>query len=141
MLEIKDLKVLVVEDNFQAMNLVKSMLSDLGINQVYTAKDGGDALQFLGNCDDLLDVVLCDWNIPKLTGLDVLRQVRTVDPDLPFVMITGAADADSVIAAKSSGVTAYIAKPFSQDELKRKLKLVLRVVNSRQSYTPPGERV
>lgn len=135
MMEIKDLRVFVVEDNFQAMNLVKGMLSDLGISQVYTAKDGGEALTFLGNCDDLLDLVLCDWNMPKLSGLDVLRQVRTVDPDLPFIMITGAADSDSVIAAKTSGVTAYIAKPFSQDELKRKLKLILRLINARASIT------
>jgi two-component system, chemotaxis family, chemotaxis protein CheY len=133
MIELKDLRVFVVEDNFQAMNLVKGMLSELGISQVYTAKDGGEALTFLGNCDDLLDLVLCDWNMPKLTGLDVLRQVRTVDPDLPFIMITGAADSDSVISAKASGVTAYIAKPFSQDELKRKLNLILRLINSRAS--------
>jgi DNA-binding NtrC family response regulator len=71
--------------------------------------------------------------MPKLSGLDVLRQVRTVDPDMPFVMITGAADSDSVTAAKTSGVTAYIAKPFSQDEQKKKLKLVLRILNSRAS--------
>jgi AmiR/NasT family two-component response regulator len=50
-------------------------------------------------------------------------------------MITGTADSDSVIAAKTSGVTAYIAKPFSQDELKRKLKLILRLINARASIT------
>ena len=73
--------------------------------------------------------------MPKLSGLDVLRQIRTVDPDMPFIMITGAADSDSVIAAKTSGVTAYIAKPFSQDELKKKLKLILRLIIARASIT------
>ena len=128
---IEGLRILVVEDSFEAMNLIKGMLADLGIHEVYTAKDGVEALDFLGSCDDLIDVVLCDWNMPRMTGVEVLRQVRTVDPDMPFVMVTGAADQRSVVEAKGSGVTAYLVKPYSANELAKKLGLVARMLRAR----------
>ena len=124
----KDLKVLVVEDNFQATTLIKGMLQDLGLNQVYTAKDGKEALDFLGACDDLVDVVLCDWKMPRMTGLELLQQIRTVDADMPFVMITAMADRDAVMAARSRGVTAYIRKPYSMEQIAKKLRVVARLV-------------
>ena len=131
-IELKDLRVLVVEDSFQAVALIRGMLTDFGITQIYTAKDGKEALDFLGTCDELIDVVMCDWNMPRMSGLEVLRQVRTVDPDMPFLMVTGAADPDSVLAAKSNGVTAYIAKPFSANILKKKLNVVARLLSVRR---------
>ena len=131
-IELKDLRVLVVEDSFQTIALIRTMLSDFGITQIYTAKDGKEALDFLGTCDELIDVVMCDWNMPRMSGLEVLRQVRTVDPDMPFLMVTGAADPDSVLAAKSNGVTAYIAKPFSANVLKKKLNVVARLLSVRR---------
>ena len=131
-IELKDLRVLVVEDSFQTIALIRTMLTDFGITQIYTAKDGKEALDFLGTCDELIDVVMCDWNMPRMSGLEVLRQVRTVDPDMPFLMVTGAADPDSVLAAKSNGVTAYIAKPFSANVLKKKLNVVARLLSARR---------
>ena len=128
---VDELRVLVVEDSFEAMNLVKGMLADLGIHEVYTAKNGMEALDFLGSCDDLIDVVVCDWNMPRMTGIELLRQLRTVDPDMPFVMVTGAADQRSVIEAKGSGVTAYLVKPYSANELAKKLGLVARMLRAR----------
>ena len=65
-MEFKEMRVLVVEDNFEAMNLLKHMLTSMGIAQAFTAKDGKEALDFLGMCDDLIDLVICDWNMPKL---------------------------------------------------------------------------
>lgn len=124
---VNELRVLLVDDNADAVRLIRSMLMDLGINQVFVANDGRQALDFLGECDDLIDVVLCDWRMPHLTGLDVLRQLRTVDPDCPFIMITGSADADSVSRARESGVTAYIRKPFSAGQLEKKLRVVARL--------------
>ncbi|MCH8997275.1 MAG: response regulator [Proteobacteria bacterium] len=128
---VDELRVLVVEDSFEAMNLVKGMLADLGIHEVYTAKNGMEALDFLGSCDDLIDVVVCDWNMPRMTGIELLRQLRTVDPDMPFIMVTGAADQRSVIEAKGSGVTAYLVKPYSAKELTKKLALVARMLRAR----------
>ena len=61
----------------------------------------------------------------------MFRQVRTVDPDMPFVMVTGAADQRSVVEAKGSGVTAYLVKPYSANELAKKLNLVARMLRAR----------
>ena len=57
-----------------------------------------------------------DWNLPHVSGLELLRQIRASDPDLPFLMVTGASDRESVIVAKENGVTGYLAKPYSQDQ-------------------------
>ena len=127
--DISELRVLLVDDSTEAISLVRAMLMELGINQVFTAKDGRQALDFLGDCDDLIDVVLCDWRMPRMSGLEVLRQLRTVDPDCPFIMITGSADADSVSRARESGVTAYIRKPFSAEQLEKKLRVIARLNN------------
>ena len=130
-IKLEDLRVLVVEDSHEALMVIKNMLQDYGINQVFTAKDGKQALEFLGEWDNLVDIILCDWNMPNITGLQLLQQLRTVDPDIPFLMITGVADMVSVLEAKSLGVTSYIRKPFSKDELLRKLQVVLRLLAHR----------
>lgn len=123
-----EMRVLAVEDNFTALNLLRSMLSDIGVNQVFTAKDGKEALEFLGAAEDMIDVVLCDWKMPRMSGLDLLQQVRTVNPDIPFVMVTGNADKESILAAKNVGVTSYIAKPYSSKHLEKKLRAIARIV-------------
>ncbi len=127
------LRVLLVEDSFQSMNLTKGMLHDLGITQIFTAKNGVEALNLLGTFDgeDFVDVVLCDWNMPEMNGMELLRQVRSCDPDLLFIMITGEADKASVVEAKAFGVNGYIKKPFSSDELRKKLAVAARIINHR----------
>ncbi len=127
------LRVLLVEDSFQSMNLTKGMLHDLGITQIFTAKNGVEALNLLGTFDgeDFVDVVLCDWNMPEMNGMELLRQVRSCDPDLLFIMITGEADKASVVEAKAFGVNGYIKKPFSSDELRKKLAVATRIINHR----------
>jgi len=129
--DIRDLRVLVVDDSVEAVNLIRAMLQELGLNQVFISKDGKDALDFLGACDDLVNVILCDWNMPRLTGIELLRQVRSVDPGFPFIMVTGAADLEAVKEAKANGVTGYILKPFSARELQKKLRAVARLLAAR----------
>lgn len=129
------LKVLLVEDNFQALNLAKEMLTAMGVTQIYTARNGTEALEFMGafDDDDMINVVLCDWKMPGMSGLDLLQQIRTADPDIPFLMITGTADLQSVSEAKAAGVTAYIRKPYSADELRSKLSVIARIVEHRKT--------
>jgi CheY-like chemotaxis protein len=125
--DLQSMRILVVDDNTAALQLIKSMLQDLGLPQVFLAKDGKEALDFMGFCNETTDLVLCDWNMPRMTGLELLKQVRAVNPDLPFLMITGTADLQSVMEAKGSGVTGYIKKPFSADELRKKLNVIARI--------------
>lgn len=133
-MKISDTRVLVVEDDTEAMTLLRQMLNSMGIDQVIAAKDGKEAQDLLGACDeigDLVDLIICDWNMPKMTGLDLLRQVRTVSADIPFLMVTGASDEANVLDARSSGVTAYIVKPFSHEQLEKKLSVIHRMMSVR----------
>lgn len=123
-----DIKALIVEDQAEARVMLKDMLSDMGVTQIFESKDGREALNFIDAAFDFVDVIVCDWNMPSLNGVELLRQIRTVFPDLPFLMVTGRNDIDSVIEAKSSGVTAYISKPFSSAQLEAKLRIVLKRV-------------
>ena len=124
---IEKMKILVVDDQPDIRAMVRGILSDMGITQIFEASDGREALSFTDAAIDMIDVVICDWNMPKLTGIDLLRQMRTVMPKMPFLMLTGRGDLDSVAEAKSCGVTAYIRKPFSPANLEIKL----RVINSK----------
>ncbi|MDO8288354.1 MAG: response regulator [Parvibaculum sp.] len=134
----KDLRVLVVEDSPEAMKLLTYFLSDLGIDHVHPANCGRDALTFLDLCGEMIDVVLCDWKMPDMSGLDVLKQIRGACMDIPFLMVTGSAGITDVSLAKSHGVTAYIKKPYSRDELAKKLSVVARLVRANNPNRAPG---
>lgn len=130
---LEGLGVLCVEDSQEMRKILQGMLTDIGIHQVFMAKDGVEALLFLGDCGDMIDMVLADWNMPFMDGAELLRQVRSADPDVPFVMITGRADKESVLEARNSGVSGYIAKPFSAEQLEKKLGAVARLAAARAS--------
>jgi len=125
-LQLEDLKILLVEDQHEARCMMRQMLAERGITQVFEAPDGRDAMTFLDSAYDYINLVICDWNMPKMSGVEFLRQIRTVDPNLPFLMITGRTDIESVVEAKSSGVTGYIRKPFSPVQLEEKLKVIMQ---------------
>ncbi len=127
---IKHLKVLIVDDQLEVRSMLRGMLSELGISQIFEASDGKEAMQFTDNAMDMIDVVICDWNMPKMTGIELLRQMRSVYPDVPFLMVTGRSDMDSVTQAKASGVTAYIRKPFSPAHLEIKLRVIKSKIDS-----------
>jgi len=120
-LNLKKLRVMVVEDQPDTSKMIKQMLMEIGITQVYTSPDGQKALEFMDSADDFVDLIMCDWNMPRVTGIELLRQLRTVYPDLPFLMVTARGDFESVVVAKEAGVSGFIRKPFSIDELRQKL--------------------
>jgi len=122
---LKDLKVLIVEDQGEARAMIRNMLGEFGITQMFEANDGKEALDFIDSAFDFIDMIVCDWNMPSMSGVELLRQLRSVDPDMPFLMVTGRGDLESVVEAKSSGVTGYIRKPFSSKELEAKLRIIL----------------
>ena len=122
---LSDLNVLVVDDEAAMTRLVKMTLTDLDVSQVFTAKDGRQAIALLGELDDI-DIVICDWNMPHMSGLELLQQVRTMDRDMPFIMLTGRVDINSVKEAKDLGVSDYLGKPFTPDALKQKLTRLAR---------------
>ncbi len=121
---IQRLKILVVEDRQDTRAMLRNMLSELGITQIYEATDGREGLEFIDIAPDMVDIVICDWNMPRMAGIDLLRQIRSADPQMPFVMVTGRSDMASVSEAKGGGVTAYIRKPFSPNQLEAKLRVI-----------------
>ena len=122
--EFKGLKILLVDDNQDARTMLRDMLSELDIMQVFEAPEGGQALKFIDAAFDPMDIIICDWNMPGMSGVEFLRQIRTVYPELPFLMVTGRSDLDSVVEAKTSGVTGYITKPFSKSQIEAKLRII-----------------
>jgi two-component system chemotaxis response regulator CheY len=120
-LDLSDLTVLIVDDEATVTRLAKTMLNDLAIAQVFVANDGREALDFLGLFEEDIDVIVCDWNMPRMSGFELLQQVRTVDPNMPFVMLTGRNDMDSIVAARDQKVSSYLLKPFSQEQLAQHL--------------------
>ncbi|NNE82402.1 MAG: response regulator [Alphaproteobacteria bacterium] len=127
------LRILLVDDSPQSLKMTTRMLHDMGTTQVFTAKNGVEALQLLSSFDDedIVDLVLCDWNMPKMDGMELLRQIRTCEPDLLFIMVTGQANYSAVAEAKAFGVNGFIKKPFSLDELRKKLKVASRIIAHR----------
>ena len=124
--KLTDLRVLLVDDQMESRSLLRNMLSELGVSQVFDAPDGKEALSFLDNAFDFIDMIICDWNMPHMSGVELLRQLRTVNAETPFLMVTGRGDLDSVTEAKTSGANGYILKPFSATQLEAKLRILLR---------------
>ena len=122
----KNMSVLLVEDDNNTRATVRAMLWEMGISQVFEARDGREAMTHLDAVDHVdIGLVICDWNMPYNTGLEVLMEVRGRYPDLSFLMITGRADTNSVIDARNAGVNGYIRKPFSMKELEQKILSIL----------------
>lgn len=124
------LRVLLVEDQGESRALLRGMLSELGITQVYEAPDGKTGLQFMDSAFDFIDLILCDWNMPMMSGIEFLRQLRGAGVDIPFMMITGRSDHSSVLEAKNFGVDGYIRKPYSSVQIEAKLRIMAQRIKA-----------
>ena len=123
------LKILVVDDATFTRDLVKKQLRDhLPGVEIFEAPDGVRALVVMKH--NPIDIILSDWEMPLMTGEDLLRQVRATPEgaSTPFVMITSRGDRDHVVKAVQAGVSDYITKPFSAEELLRKVHKQLKVI-------------
>ena len=127
------LRILLVDDSGQSLSLTKDMLLDLGVTQIYTAQNGVEGLDVLASFDEdnFIDAVLCDWNMPEMNGIELLRKIRRQDEKLLFIMITGQVDNTSLAEAKAVGANGFLKKPFLSDDLRKKLTVVSRIINQR----------
>lgn len=117
-------RILVVDDYKTMIRIVKNLLKQLGFTDVDEATDGSSALEKLRTSK--FDLVISDWNMEPMTGLELLKEVRADDglKNLPFIMITAESKTDNVIEAQKNGVSSYIVKPFNAQTLKQKLEAV-----------------
>ncbi len=121
-----DLTVLIVDDSRIMRNTVKGMFTDMHLQCTFVeASDGEAALEQLSMCK--VDLVLLDWNMPKLSGIDFLKKVRAMDnyKNLPIVMVTSESAKYNVIEALKSGATDYLTKPVNSGIFKEKLSKIL----------------
>lgn len=121
----KDMEILVVDDYATMRRIMKNLLIQLGFRNVSEAVDGGDALGKLRI--KAAGLVISDWNMEPMTGLQLLKEVRSDAKlkDLPFIMVTAESKTDNVVAAKQAGVSNYIVKPFNAETLKTKMQSVI----------------
>ena len=122
----KDILILAVDDMESARAVVKSHLQGLGFTNVIEAQDGQQALDMLKDMNEIgspVELLISDWAMPNLTGLDFLIRVRATPQfaELPFLMVTAEGDAPQVVKAIQAGVTDYIVKPFSSELFHKKL--------------------
>jgi len=121
----KNMNVLIVDDYKTMLRIVRNLLKQLGFNNVDEATDGSMALQMLRV--GAYGLIISDWNMEPMTGLQLLREVRADAKlkDTPFIMVTAESKTENVIAAKEAGVSNYIVKPFNAETLKGKMVSVL----------------
>jgi two-component system chemotaxis response regulator CheY len=120
-----NMSILIVDDYKTMLRIIRNLLKQLGFNNVDEATDGSMALQKLRDKD--YGLVISDWNMEPMTGIQLLREVRADSQlkGLPFIMITAESKTENVVAAKEAGVNNYIVKPFNAATLKTKLSSVL----------------
>jgi len=119
---ITNMNVLIVDDYKTMLRIIRNLLKQLGFNNVDEALDGTQALELMKHKH--YGLVISDWNMEPMTGIDLLQAVRANDDkhkDVPFIMVTAESKTENVIAAKQAGASNYIVKPFNADTLKQKI--------------------
>jgi two-component system, chemotaxis family, chemotaxis protein CheY len=126
----RKMKILVVDDFSTMRRIVKNLLKQIGFENIDEAEDGQHALSRLKN--DKYEFVVSDWNMPNMTGIELLKNVRS-DPELkalPFLMVTAEAEKEKVVEAIKAGVNNYIIKPFTAEILKEKMDKIFERLNA-----------
>ena len=119
----KSMNVLIVDDYKTMLRIIRNLLKQIGFENVDEATDGTQALEKLKGKS--YGLIISDWNMEPMTGIDLLREVRGNGSDIPFIMVTAENKTENVLAARQAGVNNYIVKPFNADTLRQKISSVL----------------
>jgi two-component system chemotaxis response regulator CheY len=120
-----DLVALVVDDFSTMRRIVRKILKDLRFREVFEAENGAEALRLLESTK--VDLIVSDWNMPTMTGLELLKRVRAEErlKGLPFMMVTAEAQKENIIEAIQAKVSNYVVKPFSPEVFAEKLAKII----------------
>lgn len=126
----KNMKILIVDDFSTMRRIIKNLLRDLGFTNTAEADDGTTALPMLEGGQ--FDFVITDWNMPGMTGIDLLKAIRANDrlKSLPILMVTAEAKRDQIIAAAQAGVNGYVVKPFTAAALQEKIEKIFERIDA-----------
>ena len=121
----RSINVLIVDDYKTMLRIIRNLLKQINFNNVEEASDGTEALQKLRAGQ--FGLVISDWNMEPMTGLQLLQEVRSDNrlKPTPFIMVTAESKAENIVAAKQAGVSNYIVKPFNAETLQSKIEKVL----------------
>ena len=123
----KEISILIVDDFPTMRKIVKTVLKQLGYTNITEAEDGAEGLTIL-KTNNTIQFVVSDWNMPNMTGIELLKEVRK-NPKLkhlPFLMVTAEADKENIVEAVKSGVSNYIVKPFNAATMKEKIEKIFK---------------
>lgn len=118
------MKILIVDDFATMRRILKNILKQIGFTNISEADDGITALEAMSKTQ--FDLVISDWNMPKMTGLDLLKTIRSRSEfkEIPVLMVTAEAQKQNVIEAVKAGVSNYVVKPFTADAIIEKLEKI-----------------
>jgi two-component system chemotaxis response regulator CheY len=121
----RSVKVLVVDDFTPMRRIIKRALKQIGFTKIIEAEDGSEALREVKRED--IGLILSNWNMPKMTGIDLLKAVRGNQNfrAIPFIMVTAVEEKPKVLETVQAGVSNYIIKPFTREVLEEKIRKVL----------------
>jgi two-component system, chemotaxis family, chemotaxis protein CheY len=121
-----NIDILVVDDASTMRRIVRGLLRELSLKNIREAENGTDALEELRR--KKADLVISDWNMPQMTGIELLRAIRsdTALKDVPVLMVTAEARKENIVEAVQAGVNNYIVKPFSAETLQDKLNKIFK---------------
>lgn len=124
------MKILIVDDFSTMRRIIKNLLRDLGFSNTQEADDGNSALPILQSTN--IDFLITDWNMPGMTGIDLLKAVRADSKlnALPVLMVTAEAKREQIIEAAQAGVNGYVVKPFTAAALKDKIDKIFERVDA-----------
>lgn len=114
------MRVLIADDSSTMRKIILRTLNNVGVTDVTEAADGAEAVALFK--PGAFDMVLTDWNMPGMTGLEVLQAIRAQDQNIPVIMVTTEAEKSRVLQAIQAGVSDYLVKPFTADTLREKLE-------------------
>jgi len=127
-----NMKVLIVDDFATMRKIVRNILKQIGFTNIVEADDGANALSIIKQ--EKIDFVVTDWNMPNMTGLELLKNMRAQDKakDIPVLMVTAEGLAENVVDAVKAGVDNYVVKPFTAEVVQGKIEQIFakRAANS-----------
>ena len=127
MFQSKNIRVLVVDDAGSMRKVLVSIIKSLGINHIFEANNGDSALNIINEKE--LDVIICDWEMPKMNGLELFIEVQKKKNPPPFILVTSNAEMDKVKNAVEKGVKHYIIKPVKPETISKKLISIFPILD------------
>lgn len=128
-----DTNILVVDDMMTMRKLVKKALTELGFSKITEADNGANALSKFREATTAgvpFQLIISDWNMPEMTGIEFLKKVRETQKALPFILVTAESEKSQVIEALQAKVSGYIVKPFTAQQIGEKLKAIHTALNA-----------